>query len=249
MVSEPALESMAEFLDLGEGDRVLEIGPGLGFLTEVLARKAHVRAVELDKRFCVYLRERFKENPRIEVVESDILAYDFAGQEPGVKCAGNVPYQISSPLVEKLQEHRRLWADVVLTFQKDFAVRLTAKEGSRDRSPLSCWVQMHAEIRMLKDLKREDFFPPPKVDSSVVRLVFYEKPLYPAEDGEAVRKCIKTAFQQRRKTLANAATGLFTDKKHAEAALREASVDPSLRPENLTLDDWINLGRGFRQYQ
>ena len=249
MVSEAALASIAVELDLKADDTVLEVGPGLGFLTAVLAEKAgRLIAVELDKRFCVYLKERFANQPNVEIVQSDVLEFGFGALKAPIKFTGNVPYQISSPLLEVLQEHRALWSDAVLTFQKDFAKRLASGPGTRDRSALSAWTELHAAVTILKEFQKTDFYPAPKIDSVLVRVRYFDKPLYPPEDGETIRQCIRAGFQKRRKNILNALTSssIGFDKKTLESCLQSAGVRTTARAEVLTSDDWLRLGRSVR---
>jgi len=247
MVNPRALEAIAGALELKEGDTVLEIGAGLGFLTEHLARSgARVLAVEKDRRFCEYLRKRFAAQANIEVMESDVLKFDF-GKLKGLaklKCAGNIPYQITSPLLELLTRHRTFFERVVLTMQKEVARRLVAKEGLKERSALSVWMQLHARMKVLKNFGRGDFYPSPKVASSLILLEFMEAPLYPADMEETLYACVHLAFQKRRKTLLNAIaeTELGLNKDKTRRAIDAAKLDPAMRPEELTLEEWIALG-------
>lgn len=247
MVSEKALDAIADALDLGAEDEVLEIGPGLGFLTERLAARAkRVIAVEKDKRFCAYLRECFAAMPNISIIESDILEFDFSSLRGPLACTGNLPYQISSPLLELLQAHRKLWSGAVFTFQKDFALRVIAKPGTEHRSSLSCWVQMHADAEIVRHFGKSSFFPAPKVDSSLLKLRYLETPRYGDADPGIVRACIRSAFQKKRKNILNSLSSsaeLGLDKPAVEKALERAGVAPSARPEDLALDEWTRIAR------
>ena len=248
MVNPRSLERVAEAAEAGPRDTVLEIGAGLGFLTERLAsRSGRVVAVERDKRFCEYLRGRFAASPNVEIVEADILELPFGRFDPGegIKFAGNIPYQISSPLLEKLEHHRALVRDAVLTVQKDFALRLGAREGSRDRSALAAWFEMNARIEVLAHFPRTDFYPAPEVRSSLVRVRFRPSPLVPAECREWVRRAIGAGFGQKRKNILNALAGSALEGSKAEfaALLRDAAIAAERRAEDLSAEEWIRLGR------
>ena len=248
MVSDRALGQMIDALDLTASDTVLEIGPGLGFLTRGLSQKdGRVIAVEKDKRFCQYLTERFKLTSKVEVIESDILQFPFERylkKKGQVKCIGNIPYQISSPLLDMMQKHSCFWSDILFTLQKAFAERLVAQPGSRFRSALSSWIQMHADVKLLKTFRPSDFYPRPRVDSVLVKIRFFEKPLYPHDNRESIYRCIHLAFQKRRKMLLNALKGLplGLEKPALGQSLKKAFINPTSRPEDLSCEDWIRVG-------
>jgi 16S rRNA (adenine1518-N6/adenine1519-N6)-dimethyltransferase len=244
MVSETALEVMVHALNLKSGDTVLEIGAGLGFLTEALSRHAKkVIAIEMDKRFCVYLSQRFGSGSNVQVIQSDILQYSPSIKS--LKCIGNIPYQITSPLLEWLIRNRRHWTSVILTVQREIAVRLTAKEGTKNRSSLTCWVGLHAAVERLEDLKPNVFYPQPVVDSSLIRLNFYSQPLYPSQAAKRLHSLIRLTFQQRRKTLINSLSqdALGYTKEEARESLLRSEIGPQARPEGLTLRQWVHLGQ------
>ena len=258
MVDEGALTAIVDAASQVKADAILEIGSGLGFLTEQLAKLGKpLICVEKDKRFCQYLQTSFEEDRNIKIVEHDILTFPFkqylepltAGHAPQAVCIGNIPYQISSPLLEVLLTHRHLWSTVILTTQKDFAVRLAAKVGSRECGPLSCWMQMHSKIQILRGFKRSCFFPVPRVDSSLIQIDFYENPLFKAEDGFWIKNAIRHTFQKRRKHILNGLTmpPLELNKAFAHKCLEKAGVAPTVRPETLLLEQWIALGRHIRE--
>ncbi len=246
MISGRALDSIVEACGLSPDKTVLEIGAGLGFLTERLARVSHkVIAVEKDRLFCSYLKEGFKDEPHVSVVEADILRYPFNehGASAPLTVAGNIPYQLTSPLLEILISNRMALASVVLTIQKDVALRLTAKPGSRDRSALTCWMEMHADIHRIRNFPKTDFYPAPRVDSSLISIDFFNKTLYPSKLEGILRNVIHRAFQKKRKTILNAVSGISPacSRDKVQKALREAGIASTLRPESLTPQNWISL--------
>jgi len=239
---------------LGARDTVIEIGAGLGFLTERLARTCEkVIAVEKDRLFCSYLRERFRNEPRVAVEEADILLYPFGEQDTTAVIAvvGNIPYQLTSPLLEVLIANRAFLGSVVITIQKDVALRLTAKPGSRCRSALSCWMEMHARIEKIRDFAKGVFYPPPGVDSSLVRIHFFKNPRYKEGQDTVLRGLVRSAFQKKRKTLINALSGRPGDlpKDVIRRVLLDARIPSHLRPEDLGTEQWLSLaailGRDF----
>jgi len=251
MISQRALDMIRDALGASKGERVLEIGPGLGFLTrEIASSGADVLAVEKDKRFCTYLRTYFAATTHVRIEEQDILEFDFKKYlEAGpAKITGNLPYQISSPILEAIGPYGPQWRDALFTFQKDFAKRMIAGPSTDDRSSLGVWLGLHAEVKILSDFRRGDFLPPPAVDSSLVRLKFYAKPLFDEGCGPILRAAIRSAFNERRKNLLNGLEkGTNLPKPAIASALAEARLDSKLRPENLSNEEWIRLGRALRR--
>ncbi|MGD8386248.1 MAG: 16S rRNA (adenine(1518)-N(6)/adenine(1519)-N(6))-dimethyltransferase RsmA [Desulfobacteraceae bacterium] len=233
-------------------DRVLEIGPGRGALTLPLAgRVASVLAVEKDRDLAAFLQESLASRgvENVTLVTKDILTFDFTSLEPGFDgkwlAIGNLPYNISTPVLERLIEHRRLFRGAVLMFQKEVADRLTAQAGSRTYGALSVLVRYHAEVSRLLRVGRECFRPSPRVDSTVVKLDF-ERP-FPerAEDEVWFRNVVRAAFAHRRKTLQNALLTSFPDRTRTEViqALRDGEIDPGSRAETLGIEDFLRLSR------
>ena len=246
MIDKNILALIADSLALTSKDTVLEIGPGLGFLTqELLKRGASVLAVEKDRAYAAHLGKIFKDQS-FRVIEKDILEFDFVGaqliaplQLP-VKVIGNIPYNITSPIVEWLIENRALVSEAVLTVQWEVAQRLAGKPGGKDWSSLSVFLQFYADVSLLKKIGRGSFYPPPKVDSAVVRLKFLKTPYFAVKDQEFLFSLVRKAFQKRRKTILNALEGEKT-KKELEPSLLQCSIDPRRRPETITLAEWAQL--------
>jgi 16S rRNA (adenine1518-N6/adenine1519-N6)-dimethyltransferase len=227
------------------GDRFLEIGPGPGVLTTRLAARAgHVTAIEIDRDLAAGLRETLPAN--VEVVTADILDVDLAehlGAGP-VRVAGNLPYNISSPILFKLLSagaERPGLQDATLMLQREVADRLVAPPGTKDYGVLTIFTAARADVRRLLTLPPGAFRPAPKVHSAVVRLTFVPSRV-PPEVEPAFERLVRVIFMQRRKTLANAlrpfAEPLGRD---ARAALAEAGIDPAARPETLDLAALVRL--------
>lgn len=244
MVDRAALEYLRDAAAAIPSSAVLEIGPGAGFLTEQLAGLGlPLTAVDTDHRFCVALAERFATEPRVRVIESDILRWEPEGlPETGTLAIGNIPYNITSPILEWLLDRRRRWSGAILTVQKEFADRLTAPPGTRSCGPISVWMQLHTRIRTLRTIGRGAFSPPPKVESAVIRVDFLEEPLFEAGAGEALERVMRTAFQARRKQIHHAVKAFTGSSEAAERVFRAAGVTPDQRPETLTLEQWSALG-------
>ncbi len=247
MVSVEALTAITDALKIVPGETVLEIGPGLGFLTRNLLSKAcRVIAVEYDPLMIQHLQSMFSEK-KPELFQADFLKFDFKKElsltEP-VKVAGNIPYNITSPILERLIEQREWVSEAVLTVQKEVAQRLASKPGTKQWSALSIFAQVYAKVEVVGTIGKESFFPAPKVDSAIVKFVFSREPLVAVKDSELFFQIVRKAFQKRRKTILNALAD-ESSRMFAKAlvgnALRRAEIDPIRRPETLSLEEWALL--------
>ena len=207
MTRESDLRFIADALDPRPDETVLEIGPGLGALTgALLDKKLKVLAVEKDRSLAAYLLEHFRGRP-LEVLSRDILDFDPSdlpsGKVPTV-VVGNIPYNITSPILFWLIDHRRFFRRAVFTMQKEVAERLTGKPGTKVWGALSVSVQAYADVVFLKQIPKANFYPAPRVDSAVVRIDLLKAPRYPEGAGKLFHRIVAGAFQKRRKTLLNA---------------------------------------------
>lgn len=236
------LAAIALEAELTPDDVVLEIGPGLGTLTSELLREAgEVIAVEFDRDLAAKLPGQFP-GKNLTVVNQDILSFDLDRLPAGYKVVANVPYYITSKIIEKLMTACNKPSLVVILVQKEVAERIAAKAG--DMSMLSVSAQVFAETRLGAEIPREYFTPPPKVDSQVIVLETRTQRLVASEDERAFFRVVKAGFAERRKKLRSSiAAGLAIDKSAAEEILRHADIDPEKRAQDLTLDEWIRLAR------
>jgi 16S rRNA (adenine1518-N6/adenine1519-N6)-dimethyltransferase len=241
------LEKIATSADLMPEDTVLEIGPGTGALTDVLARLARrVIAVELDGRLEPILRERFASTPNVEFVFRDILETDVAALVgPGpYSVVANVPYYITSAILRHLLESSHRPRRIVLTVQLEVAERLVAKAG--DLSLLAVSAQFYGRPRIVSRLSASVFWPRPEVDSAVLRLDVYDQPPVDVPDEVTFFKVVRAGFSQKRKQLKNAlADALALPMPQTVAVMETAGVDPRRRAETLTLDEWAALARAY----
>ena len=247
-------------LKLDSQDLVVEVGPGLGALTIFLAREAGwVVALEVDPALAAYLQtELFAGEPRVEVICQDVLRFDFLGlaREAGrpLAVAGNLPYQITSPLLFKLAGEKAALSRAVLMMQQEVGARLTAAPGTRDYGILSVLLQYHFVMTRLFSLGPANFYPPPQVTSVVMGLT-PRKPEPRARDEAFFAQVVKAAFATRRKTLRNtlAVKGPALGLAAAEvlAALQALDIDPGLRGETLSITQFVNLSNdlGVRREQ
>ncbi len=239
---------IVDALELGGDETVVEIGAGLGALTVYLAREARrVVALERDPALAEFLREEiFPEAPEVEVLCQDVLQFDFLGlsRELGRPLAvvGNLPYQITSPLLFKLMAAKAAVSRAVLMMQQEVGARLLARPGTKDYGILSVLLTYHFASQRLFSLGPANFYPPPQVDSVVLRLTpAAVSP--PAQDPALLAQVVKAAFGQRRKTLNNTLTARAADfglsPEQLRAILTDLAIDPGRRGETLSLAEFV----------
>jgi 16S rRNA (adenine1518-N6/adenine1519-N6)-dimethyltransferase len=230
-------------VDLNQEDMVLEIGPGEGAITGLLCGNAgKVFAVEIDRNLCALLTTKFAKVENLSVINADILKFDLRSLPPGnkFKVVGNIPYYITSPIVEHLLFYRERVKDIYLTVQKEFAHRMAADPGSKAYGSFSCFVQYYTEPEILFLIKKNSFHPAPKVDSCFLRLKIREEPAVKVKNETMLFKIIRTAFGQRRKTMKNCLEELIPNRQ-LEEFFRQYDIDPRIRAEDLSLQDFANL--------
>ncbi len=232
---------------LDADQRVLEIGPGLGVLTErLLARVRQVTVMEIDTDLTERLRQR--REPSLVVCEGDVLRLDWWEllSEPPYTLVANLPYNISSQVVFRILEHRALFQRLVLMFQREVAQRLTAAPGGRDYGILSVLCQLWYDIDAVTLVKPGAFRPPPKVDSMVLSFAPLSRPRVDPVDEVLFRRLVKAAFTQRRKTLRNSLLAAGLPAPDIDHCLAAARIAPARRGETLTLDDFSALTAAFK---
>lgn len=233
-------------LAVSMGPPFLEIGPGLGALTDLLAEEGHgITAVEVDRGLAAFLRGRYAEAP-VEVVESDFLALkdeELTKRFPDTgTVVGNLPYSISSPLVLRLLEMRETFPRAVLMLQKEVVERLCAPPGGKAYGILSVYMSALASAREEFKVRRTCFTPPPDVDSAVVSIRF--RPGIPGETVRRLQEIVRAAFARRRKTLRNAPVPFLAGgEKEWEGLLAGAGVDPSSRAETVPPETYLAMAR------
>ena len=239
-----ALDAIVAAAELAEGDRVVEIGPGLGVLTRrLLAAGASVLAVEVDQRLAEYLRRELYGVKRFELIEADALELHPREMFPGApfKVVANIPYHITSPLLHAFLEGDRPPELMVLLVQLEVAERVAAPPGRM--SYLSVFAQNVADAEVVARVPAAAFEPAPAVDSAVLRLRRRGEPAIPAGDGrEPFYRVVQAGFRQRRKQVHNGLSReLPVEREEVEAALAGCGVTPDRRPQTLTLDEWACL--------
>jgi 16S rRNA (adenine1518-N6/adenine1519-N6)-dimethyltransferase len=231
---------------------VIEIGPGPGAITEPLAAHAgKLRAIEFDHQLALRLRVHFGD--RVEIVEQDVLQFDFtaAAAQAGQKLVvvGNLPYYITSPILLKLAEHHAALDRAVLMVQREVADRVTAEPGTHDYGILSVTTQMYGPVQRLFTLPPEAFEPPPEVHSTVFRWQFSPRFEQLGVDERSFIDLVKMAFAQKRKTLSNNLRAAKIDAARATAALEKAGIDSHARAETLTLEAFAALWHAINSNQ
>ncbi len=247
LVSRHALERILAAADLGRDDTVLEIGAGLGTLTTALARRAgRVIAVEIDRALLPALQAAVASCTNVQTIAADIMTVDLAatfGNGPGSrKVVANLPYNVASALVVALLERPLSLRRLVVTVQREVAERISAAPGTKDYGILSVAVQYRAQVSLVTRLPPSAFFPPPEVESAVIRLDAREQPACAVRDERMFFRVVRAAFSQRRKTVRNAlAGGMPMPGPEAEAACLQAGVAPGRRGETMSLVEFAAL--------
>jgi 16S rRNA (adenine1518-N6/adenine1519-N6)-dimethyltransferase len=231
--------------EIKENETCVEIGPGMGVLTQALTQKAkRVVAIEIDRQFIPWLQELFAQQPNVQIILDDILKVDLnailKSDEP-VKLVANLPYYITTPILQRFFDEDIHLKSAVLMMQQEVAERLKALPGTKDYGALSCFIQYKAEIEYIARIPKTAFYPQPKVDSAVIRLMpreYHNRP----EDEEILFALIKQVFSQRRKTLRKAMAPLMQQYGlSGEDVLKKAGIDDSLRGETLSLEAFISI--------
>ena len=232
-------------------DMVLEIGPGIGTMTQYLAEAAgKVVAVEIDRNLLPILQETLADYDNVKVIHADVLSLDLeklVQEENGgrpIKVLANLPYYITTPIIMALFEQHVPLANVTVMVQKEVAARMKSGPGSKDYGALSLAVQYYAEPYIVANVPCNCFMPRPNVDSAVIRLTRYEEPPVQVKDEKMLFKIIRASFNQRRKTLQNGlnnSSELNFTKDQIAAAIAEAGFSPSVRGEALTLEQFAKL--------
>lgn len=253
-IGDPALlERIATVCDWQPGDRALEIGPGAGTLTRAIAREAEeVLAIEIDRRLAPLLEETLADCANVHLVFTDALKADLdalmrdtLGWYGRYKLIANLPYYITTPLIMHVLEDSEKVSELVIMVQKEVGERLCAAPGSKAYGAVTVMVQYAATVARAFDVGRHAFVPAPEVDSTILHLIPYEKRPIQAQSDAVLRRVVKAAFSQRRKTLRNSLSSLGCDKALIKQALEAASIEDSRRAETLSVAEFVALADAF----
>lgn len=239
-----SLEAMTAAAEVRAADLVLEVGPGLGTLTEVLLKKdANIVAVEFDKELAKKLiiqGETLSQGLSLKVVNEDILTFDLTSLPKNYKVCANIPYYLTSNLIRRLLESDNPPAVMALLIQKEVAERIATKPG--EMSILAVATQFYAEVKLCELVPAELFTPPPKVDSQIIQIKRRESPLFPDVDTKQFFKLVRAGFSEKRKKLRSSLSGgLQISKLEADEFLKKANISPDARAQELSLEQWHNL--------
>ncbi len=244
------LDEIVMAADIGKEDYVVEIGPGMGSLTARLARRAkQVLAIEIDSNLIPILKETLADYDNIEIINADVMKTDLTevlqGRTP-VKFVANLPYYITTPIIMHILEHGDSipYTSLTVMVQKEVAERMTCGPGGKDYGALTLAVQYYTSPEIIRYVAAEQFYPPPKVESAVVRLIRHETPPVEVKNERFMFSLIRAAFNQRRKTLVNGlhnGAGLAFSKEEYAAILEECGFEANIRGEKLSLGDFARL--------
>lgn len=236
--------------EINKDDYVLEIGPGMGTLTEELALKAKkVVAIELDNRLKPILEETLELYGNVEVVYGDVLKLplrqiiDEKLDGGPIKVVANLPYYVTTPIIGRLLEEELPFKSISVMVQKEVADRMVAKPHTKDYGALTLFVNFYTKPEIILKVPKTVFMPQPKIDSSVIRFTLKDE--LPDTNRDSYFKLVKAAFSKRRKTLINALStfGLLADKEELREALKRAGIEETVRGEDLDMNDYVRLAR------
>jgi 16S rRNA (adenine1518-N6/adenine1519-N6)-dimethyltransferase len=240
------IQAILSAISSNSEDHLVEIGPGQGALTEPLLQNCKkIDVVELDRDLVRLLENKFPANPKLTIHSADALFFDFGDlcqSDDKIRVIGNLPYNISTPLMFHLLEGTAAIKDMHFMLQKEVVDRMQAKPGNKHYGKLSIMLQYHCHVEKLFDVPPECFDPAPKVVSAIVRLIPRQPPPVATESPELLSRIVTQAFSQRRKTLRNSLSGLFTVDQ-----LSAQGIDSKLRAENLSIEEFVRLSNSLSQ--
>ncbi len=256
LISKNILNKIIEAANISKNDVILEIGPGLGILTEALAKHAgRVLAVEKDKKYSEFLTEKFRGFKDIQIIHGDILKLkienlpSFRAQVEGklktdYKVVSNLPYNIAARVIRKFLENPpagRQPKEMILMVQKEVAQRIMAKPPKMNLLAIS--VRFYATPKIIIYAPKNNFWPQPKVDSAIIKLSEIKKPNISEKE---FFKIVKVSFSSKRKQLKNSLSKIFNNARNLDQILKSSGISPLIRPENLDMPDWLNLYQNFK---
>ncbi len=256
LVDQGSIEKIADIADVQKNDVIIEIGAGIGMLTECLAKKASkIIAIELDTRLIEVLKDRLIQYENIEIHSGNVLMFDFRALAETVhqkiKVVGNIPYNISSPVLFYLLSFKEIINSFILMMQKEFVERLVASPGSKRYGVPSVILQMFSTVEKVMNVPAAFFYPVPKVESSIMKGVFLDKPKTELHDEDYFVRVVRDSFAQRRKMIFNnlKKSKLMNgfEESLLKDALKLASIDGQRRAETLTLEEFGDLSNILRE--
>ncbi len=250
LVDERVLDKIVDAANIGENDLVIEVGPGIGTLTQAMAKKAgKVVSVEIDRTLVPILEELLEDYDNVEIINEDILKVDLNAlierhKGMNVKMAANLPYNITTPIIMNILEKHIPMESLTVMIQKEVAFRMNAKPSTKDYGSLSLVTRYYCEPYLVANVPRNCFMPRPNVDSAVIKLTLPDRPPVDVKDESFFFEFIKAAFSQRRKTLVNCIhnSGILNmSKEEIGSLLSSLGFDEKVRGESLTLRDFAKI--------
>ena len=238
LIDKEIAHKIVDAAQLDSSDNVIEIGPGRGALTDYIARQAKtLTLIEIDEKLASNLSIKYKNHPNINVVSADFLDFEIPGSLDKVKFIANLPYCAATKIIEKVIPYTN-WNKAIFMVQKEVGKRIVSEKDRKTYGFFSVFCQYYVNCKIILTCPPSAFFPKPQVDSVVLELTNK----YPPVPDESLFKLVKHAFAQKRKTILNSLTNsIGCEKPLVAEVLEKAGIDPSLRPENLSLDSFINL--------
>ena len=255
LINQEVLDNIIDKSEIIEDDMVIEIGPGLGTLTNELLKKAgKVICVELDSKMISILKERFRNNEKLEIINDDILKVNLkkiieenkeSGKIKNVKIVANLPYYITTPIIMKLLEEKLDIECITVMMQKEVAERLIEVPGGKNTGAITYTVYYYCESEKIMEVPNSSFIPEPDVTSEVIKMNLRKNPVVQLDDPKVMFMIIKSAFMQRRKTLLNALTNskVFLSKQEGIEILNSLKLDEDVRAEKLSIQDFANIAK------
>ena len=255
LINQEVLDNIIDKSEIIEDDMVIEIGPGLGTLTNELLKKAgKVICVELDSKMISILKERFRNNEKLEIINDDILKVNLkkiieenkeTGKIKNVKIVANLPYYITTPIIMKLLEEKLDIECITVMMQKEVAERLIEVPGGKNTGAITYTVYYYCDSEKIMEVPNSSFIPEPDVTSEVIKMNLRKNPVVQLDDPKVMFMIIKSAFMQRRKTLLNALTNskVFLSKQEGIEILNSLKLDEDVRAEKLSIQDFANIAK------
>lgn len=245
LFDEQSLQTIAQ--DVTKEDTVIEIGPGLGTLTAILAEKANkVIAIELDSKMVSILKDRFKLYNNVQIVQDDILNVDIDKIAPKAKVVANLPYYITTSIITKLIKTNI--KDITILIQKEVAERICAEPGTKRAGAITYFVKYFADSKIIANVPKEYFIPAPEVESSIVKIVKRDKKAAKVNNENLFFEIIKINFTQRRKTILNSLSSII-DKEVLKNILKECKIEENVRGENLSIEQFAMIANKFEEFK
>lgn len=256
LIDNNIIQKIIQTADINKNDYVVEIGPGLGALTQELACRAKgVLSIDIDESLKMPLGEVLADYDNSKLLFADILKVNIEeeltkafnlSEIPTYKVCANIPYNITTPIIFNLLENCPHLKLATLMMQKEVALRILAKPNTKDYGLLTLMIAYYAEAKLGLNVSRNCFYPKPEVDSSVINIIPYDVPAVSVKDEKIFKAFTKSAFQKRRKTILNICSDYFEiDKNEANLILAKLGIDPQYRPENLDLEDFASIVNAF----